>query len=341
MTKNFIERVQDVVRNQVPSLDADAFQTFDTAVALTDLGLIIADLEALPTTAHINAFGTETLTQGSYLTAGAATMSGTLTLDGQGIPNAIFVIRSPAAITPAASVVISLIGGTLPENVHFLAGGAMAVGATCTINGNIICKLGAPSLGAGCVMVGRLLTQNGAVSASTSNLTLPTGVGSTIDYRSCIDLVMFTGVTTVSNTGTSFYTGNIASDSGGAITGFGAPTTLNGTIYPAGISIEPENNYSPFETAGSVIFIKANIVYISPDGDLDITGFDSTGFTDNQPFTIVNLGVGDVTLKKLSPNSTNDNKIAADTDIVIKQYQSKNVIRRNGLLNKWLINGNN
>jgi hypothetical protein len=326
------------------SLDADAFPTFDTAVALSDLNLIIADLEALPVTGtHADAFVTETLVPGVYTTTGAATINGTLTLDGSSVSAAdrIFVIRSAAAITTGASANIVLTGGTLPENVHFLAVGAFALGAGTVMNGNMISKVGAPSAGAGCTVVGRMLTTNGAVSASGINLTLPLGVAINIDYRTCIDLVQFTGVTTIANTGTSFYTGNIASASGGAITGFGSPTTLNGTIYPMGLSTENQNNYLPFETAGSVTFADANIVYIFPISDMEITGFDSTGILDNHEFTLINLGVGEATLKSLSPNSTNDNKIAADTDIILKQYQSKDVVRRNVTLNKWLIKGNN
>jgi hypothetical protein len=322
------------------SLDADAFPTFDTAVVLSDLNLIITDLEALPTTPHANAFLTETLSPGSYITPGAATLAGTLTLNGGGITGATFVIRSPAAITPAASVNIVLTGGTLPENVHFLATGAMAVGAGCTINGNIICKAGAPSLGVGCTLVGRMLTLAGAASSASSNATLPTSAG-VIDYRSCADMIMFTGTTPATNTGgaASYYEGGIASHTG-TVTGFGLAGGVF-TTYPSGSSIPPQNNYLPTETSGSVTFGNANIVYIFPAANLDITGFDAAGFTNNQIITIVNLGAGDATLKTLSPNSTNDNKIAANTDIVIKQYQSKDVTRINGVLNKWIVKGNN
>jgi hypothetical protein len=322
------------------SLDADAFTTFDTAVVLADLNLIIADLEALTVTGtHGDAFVTETLFAGVYTTTGAATINGTLTLDGQGDPNAIFVIRSALAITSGASANIVLIGGTLPENVHFLANGAFSLGANTVFNGNMISKVGAPSAGAGCTIVGRMLTKNGAVSADSTNLSLPLGIGFNIDYRTCIDMAMFTGLTTVSNVGVSIYSGNIASDNG-LVSGFG---TASGpfTIHPNGISTPNQNNYLPFQAGGIVTFANANIVYVFPLAAIDITGFKSIGILDNHEFTIVNLGVGNLTLKNLSPNSTNDNKIAADTDIVIKQYQGKGIIRRNGVLNKWLIKGNN
>jgi hypothetical protein len=304
--------------------------------------LIITDLEALPVTAAIGGtITTSSMTPGVYTIAGAATINGTLTLDGTGVTDAMFVIIGSAAISTGASANVVLIN-TLPENVHFLATGAFSLGANTVFNGNIISKTGAPSLGAGCTVVGRMLTLSGAVSSDSSNLTLPTGVGVTIDYRSCFDMVMFTGTTAVTNAGgvASYYEGGIASHTG-TVTGFLLARGLF-TIYPAGISTPNQNNYLPFETGGSVLFGEKNIfVYISPLSDIEITGFLSTGILDDYEFTIVNLGAGDVTFKNLSPSSDNDNKIAADTDVVIKQYQSKDVIRRNGVLNKWLIKGNN
>ena len=188
-------------------------------------------------------------------------------------------------------------------------------------------------------MVGRMLTTNGAVSASTTTLSKPTGIGFNIDYRTCIDLIMFTGVTTVTNTGASVYTGDIATNSG-TITGFGA-ATVNGSIYSVGVSIVNQNNYLPVQTSGGVTFPNTDIVYISPTAPVKITGFDSTGFVENQKFTIFNLGMGDLTLETLSPDSSNNNKIAANTDILIKQYQGKSVVWVNGTFNKWLIKGNN
>ena len=326
---------------RVDEINADAFPTFDTAVVLADLNLIITDLEALPVTAAISGtITTSTRTPGVYTIAGAATINGTLTLDGTGVPNAMFVFIGSAAISMGTSTSIVLVNA-LPENVHFLATGAWALGAGCVMNGNILSKAGAPSLGAGCTVVGRMLTLAGAVSSDSSSLTLPTGVGVTIDYRSCFEMIMFTGTTPITNAGgvASYYEGSIASHAG-TVSGFELAGGVF-TIYPAGTSTPNQNNYSPSETGGVISFFRANIVFISPTAPVIITGFDATEFTEGQLFTIVNLGVGDATLKNLSPNSTNDNKIAADTDIVLKQYQSKDVIRINGTLNKWLIKGNN
>jgi hypothetical protein len=324
------------------SLDADSFDTFNTAVVLSDLNLIIADLEAmLPAIAHAAAFVTETLNPGVYTTgAAAATITGALTLDGLGVPGATFVIKSGAAITPAAGAVINLTGGTLPENVHFLAAGAIAVGAGSAIKGNLICKAGAPSLGAGCAMVGRLLTLNGAVSLDGSSLTLPTGSSSTIDYRSVEEMVMFTGLTTVANTGASNITGNIASNSG-AVSGFGAPAVLIGTIYPNGISTPNQNNYLPVETGGNVVFENNVAVYVFPTANVVVTGFDGTGFEDNEGFPFTNLGTADVTIEPLSPDSIDANKVAIDTPIVLKPYQNVYLYRRNTGVNRWLAKINN
>tara|TARA_R110000772_G_scaffold120327_3_gene226507 strand:- start:2382 stop:3449 length:1068 start_codon:yes stop_codon:yes gene_type:complete len=324
------------------TLDADIFPTFDTAVVLADLNLIITDLEALPVTAAISGtITTSSMTPGVYTIAGAATINGTLTLDGTGVTDAMFVIIGSAAISTGASARIVLVN-TLPENVHFLATGAWALGANTVMNGNILSKAGAPSLGAGCTVVGRMLTLAGAVSSDSSSLILPTSAGVTINYRSCFEMVMFTGTTAVTNAGgvASYYEGDIASHTG-TVTGFSLAGGVF-TIYPPGISTPNQNNYLPFQTGGVVVFGEKDIIiYIFPAANIEFTGFDSTDILDNYEFTIVNLGVGTATLKNLSPDSTNDNKIAADTDIILKQYQGKDVTRVNGTLNKWLIKGNN
>jgi hypothetical protein len=320
------------------SLTADAFPTFDTAVALSDLNLIITDLEALPVTSAISGtITTSTMTPGVYTISGAATINGTLTLDGTGVANAVFVIRGDAGISLGASANIALIN-TLPENVHFIAQGAFPLGAGATMNGNMISKAGSPTAGAGCTVVGRMLTLNGVVSADTSNLSLPSGVSFNINYRSCIDMVMFTGVGAATNAGVSVYNGNVATNLG-AITGFGT-ATVNGTEYPVGISIVNQNNYLPVDSVGGTIFVNSKVVHLSPPTNVLITGFDSTGFVENQEFTIINSGVGEVTLEALSPDSDNNNKISANAAVVIKQYQSKDLIFVTTPSSKFQVKGN-
>jgi hypothetical protein len=323
------------------SLDADAFPTFDTAVVLSDLNLIITDLEALPVTASISGtITTSTMTPGVY-TMAVSTINGTLTLDGTGVPDAVFVFRSSGGISLGASASVVLVN-VLPENVHFLATGAFPLGAGCVMNGNMISKTGAPSLGAGCTVVGRMLTLAGQVSSDSSNLTLPTGTSFNIDYRSCEEMIMFTGTTPAASTGgaASFYEGGIASHTG-SVTGF-LLASGTFTIYPSGSSTPSQNNYLPFETAGATTFGDLNLtINVYPTVDTDISGFLATGIAVDYSFKLRNRGTADLTVKKIDSNSDNANKIAIANDIILKPYQSREFVRSDAALNMWLANGNN
>ena len=225
---------------------------FSTAQGITDLASVYSAITALAITdsTHAATFGSETINAGVYSVAAAVTVTGVLTLDGQGVENSLFVIRSGGAITSSASASVVLINGASAENVHWVAeGGAIALGANTIMKGDLISNGYAVSAGADCAMQGRLLTSSGAISFGEGILTSPCFHHSTIDFLSLKDFIMFTGAGGISNTGASSYTGNIATNLG-AITGFGT-ATVTGTIFPAGSSTTV-TELNP--TAGIVFF---------------------------------------------------------------------------------------
>ena len=208
--------------------------TFDTATAKTDQASIYATLIAMTITdsTHSATFGSETITAGIYYVTAAIAVTGTLTLNGEGDANAIFVIRSGAAISSSASATMVLTNGASAANIYFVAdGGTISLGANSIIYGNLISNGYAVSSGANCGVTGRLLTSAGAVSFD-GVLILPTIPSYNVNFGSVSRLILFSGNGAVSNTGTSTYTGDIATDLG-AITGFGT-ATVNGTIFPVG-----------------------------------------------------------------------------------------------------------
>jgi hypothetical protein len=225
---------------------------FSTVQGITDLASVYSAITALAITdsTHAATFGSETINAGVYSVASAMTITGVLTLDGQGVENSVFVIRSGGAITSSASASVVLINGASAENVHWIAeGGAIALGANTIMKGNLISNGYAVSAGANCAMQGRLLTSYGAISFGEGILTCPCFNQSTIDFLSLKDFIMFTGSGGISNTGASSYTGNIATHLG-AITGF-STATVTGTIFPSGSSTTV-TEFNP--TAGLVFF---------------------------------------------------------------------------------------
>jgi hypothetical protein len=225
--------------------EADRTNGFSTATAKTDLNLIYADITAVPVTdTHALTFGSgETLNPGVYTVAGAASIAGSLTLDGQGDPDALFIIKAIGAFNTGASVTVALINGAAAHNIYWIAETAIGLGAGTVIQGTIFSNSGAVAVGAGSNVTGRLLTKSGALSAGVSIISLPT-TSSSINFRSLDTFIMFTGSGAIANTGASAYTGDIGTDFG-AITAFDAlGCTVNGTIFEEGAtSVETAVNH--------------------------------------------------------------------------------------------------
>jgi len=146
-----------------------------TSQATLDLKDIVAQIGKTVTTnsAHVPVFGSETLTPGVYAIGGAASVAGTLILDGQGDSNAQFIFKIGGAFTTAASAKVVLINGASSENVFWLATGACAMAASTSISGNIIANPGAVSMGAGGELNGRMLSLAGAVSLLSCRTLIP------------------------------------------------------------------------------------------------------------------------------------------------------------------------
>jgi hypothetical protein len=161
-----------------------------TVQASTDLAVAYNQLyNTVPTsTTHTPAFGGgETLFAGVYAIAAAGSIAGTLNLDAQGNPNAVFIFKFGGAFTTGATSTINLLNGAMACNVFWGAEGAIAMAAGTLISGTLISNNGAVSMGAGGVLNGRMLSTTGAVSV----------YGVTIPLSDCliilpIDLLSFT-----------------------------------------------------------------------------------------------------------------------------------------------------
>jgi hypothetical protein len=91
---------------------------------------------------------------GVYHTAAAFALTGTMTLDGDGDPNAIFIFQIDAAMGPAAGATISFVNGAQPSHVFWQVNGAVTVGAGASIGGTLMAH-GAVTLGNGMLLIGR------------------------------------------------------------------------------------------------------------------------------------------------------------------------------------------
>ena len=88
------------------------------------------------------------LSPGLYSNAAAVANTGTVILDGEGDPNAVFVFQIGGAFSMAAGARITLTNGTKASNVFWQVNGAAAIGANATFAGTLM-ALNAIAMGAG------------------------------------------------------------------------------------------------------------------------------------------------------------------------------------------------
>lgn len=94
---------------------------------------------------------------GVHDTSAAMSLTGTVTLDAEGDPDAVFVFRMPAAMDTAAGSVVSLTGGAQASNVYWIVDGAATLGGASSFEGTILAR-GAITIGALTRITGRALS---------------------------------------------------------------------------------------------------------------------------------------------------------------------------------------
>ncbi|MFT7452609.1 MAG: hypothetical protein ACI9VN_003344, partial [Patescibacteria group bacterium] len=145
-----------------------------TAQAVIDLNIAYTALMALPNTVtgHTPTFGSgETINAGVYHIAAAGSLAGTITLDGQNDPDAIFVFKFAGAFSAAAQSRVILANGTKRCNVFWISGagvatGAFSLGTFSYMRGTVISHGGACTAGANGRIEGRMLSTGGAIGLS-------------------------------------------------------------------------------------------------------------------------------------------------------------------------------
>ena len=140
--------------------------------AQSDLTNAYNTLAGLPCGTNIVAdLGGTTIPSGVYCSASGIGVTGTLTLDGGGDPNATFVFQAGSSLTTAGDVV--LINGAQAKNVYWQVGSSATIGTASQWKGNII-ALTSITLVDNANLIGRALARNGGVSLGTNNtITLP------------------------------------------------------------------------------------------------------------------------------------------------------------------------
>ena len=235
-----------------------------TAQAKIDLLRVYIHLNDIPVTdTHAAAFGGgETITPGVYSIGGAGSVGGILTLDGEGDPDAVFIIKFLGEFMAGAGSTILLTNGARSSNVFWIAEGAISVGASSIIKGTLFSYVGAVTLGANCNIVGKMMSTEGAITIGAgSAVGIPVGpvtipINSLCECSSApaVDVLgsvenfsLFTSFGAVANVATSGVVGDVGTNLG-AISGFAESahvgSNYDGDAITLQAKIDLDNAYS-------------------------------------------------------------------------------------------------
>jgi hypothetical protein len=140
--------------------------------AKNDLTAAYNDAAGRATTATVPVeLGGTTKTSGVYdSAAGTFGITGTLTLDAQGDPNAVFIFQTASTLITASASTVNLINGAQAANVFWKVGSSATLGTHSVLRGNIM-ALASITVTTGVTVDGRTLARTAAVTLDTNTIT--------------------------------------------------------------------------------------------------------------------------------------------------------------------------
>lgn len=115
--------------------------------------------------------GGQTLTPGVYNSeSGTFGITGALTLNGQGNPDAVFIFKTATTLISASASQVLMINGAQPCNLFWQVGSSATLGTNSAFAGNIL-ALESIELNSGVTVLGRLLARNASVTLINDTVT--------------------------------------------------------------------------------------------------------------------------------------------------------------------------
>ena len=155
-----------VVGGSIHNNDAVAVQ------AQSDLTIAYNAIATTPCTVDLTGqnLGGLTLTPGVYCFSSSAQLTGALTLDALGNPDALFLFKIGSTLTTSSGASVTVInGGTSCNQVYWQVGSSATIGTGSLFAGDIL-ALTSITLTTGAETSGRVLARNGAVTLDTNDV---------------------------------------------------------------------------------------------------------------------------------------------------------------------------
>jgi outer membrane autotransporter protein len=116
--------------------------------------------------------GGKTLTPGVYNFSSFAQLTGTLTLNGLGNPNSVFIFNITSTLTTANASTVSLVSGAQGGNVFWRVGSSATLGTTTSFAGDILAQASITLDTGASINCGAAWARTGAVTLDTNAITI-------------------------------------------------------------------------------------------------------------------------------------------------------------------------
>jgi hypothetical protein len=160
-----------------PGLVNNGTQHVSDAVALqAQNDLTTAYLQAASAPTDTDLTGTDLggllLLPGVYEDTSDMQLTGTVTLDAGGDPDAVFVFKAGSTLITSSNASVNLVNGASPCNVFWQVTSSATLGSGTDFVGTVM-ALTSATLDTGADVEGRILARNGAVTLDTNDITAP------------------------------------------------------------------------------------------------------------------------------------------------------------------------
>jgi hypothetical protein len=232
--------------------------------AQNDLTIAYNDIASTPCTVDLTGqnLGGLTLTPGVYCFSSSAQITGALTLNALGNPNALFLFKIGSTLTTASGASVTVInGGSSCNRVFWQVGSSATIGTGTSFAGDIL-ALTSITLTTGANTSGRVLARNGAVTLDTNNV-------NTCGVLVCPVITVNPPALPNGTVGTAY--NQVISASGGT-----APYTftVSSGALPTGLILDP--------TTGAI----TGTPTVAATFNFTITAIDAAGCSGSRPYTI-------------------------------------------------------